>query len=74
MEFHGIPWNSMESHGKFHGIQLKKKLNGIFHGIPWENIMEKIRQMFIKKSMEFHGEFNGIPWISMEFFMKISMN
>jgi hypothetical protein len=24
--------------------------------------------------MEFHGEFNGIPWISMEFFMKISMN
>jgi hypothetical protein len=41
MEFHEIPWNSiefyetevdgMEFHGKFHGIPCSME----FHGIPW---------------------------------------
>jgi hypothetical protein len=56
-------WDSMEFHGKFHGIQWKSmEFSGIpwnfpcnfidFHGIPW-NFM-KLRLM----------EFHGIQWNS----------
>jgi hypothetical protein len=53
-QFHKIPWNSTEFHGKFHGIPWT---------FPWKKYREKINQMFMKK-------FHGIPLNSIEFCMR----
>ena len=39
MEFHGMPWSSME----FHGVSME------FHGMPWSSTE------FHEVVMEFHG-------------------
>ena len=57
MDFHGIPWSSMEFvvifSMEFHGV--------LGHGFPW-NSMEYFPTSFPGSSMEFHG----VPWNSME--------
>ena len=51
MDFHGIPWSSMEFDGifsmEFHGV--------LGHGFPW-NSMEYFPTSFPWSSMEFHGK------------------
>jgi len=51
MDFHGIPWSSMEFVAifsmEFHGV--------LGHGFPW-NSMEYFPTSFPWSSMEFHGK------------------
>ena len=57
MEFHGVPWNSMEIPWSVHGVSMG------FHEVPWSSMECPW------SSMEFHGlsiEFQSVPWNSME--------
>ena len=72
MEFHGIPWNSMELFGgklkvpwnsmEFHGTREYGKSTMEFHGtldldkIPWNSM-----ELLVSAKLA-HSKFHGIPW------------